>query len=263
MTLAQKLENWLESPFVHNAILAVILINAAILGLETSPTVVGATGNLLSILDEICLAIFIAELLAKLYALRLRYFRSGWNVFDFVIIASAVIPGAQGLNVLRALRILRVLRVISISPSLRRVVEGFVRALPGMGSVFLLMAIIFYIAAVMATRLFGADFPEYFGSMGASLFTLFQLMTLENWAGGIARPVQEVFPYAWLFFVPFLFVTTFAVMNLLIGLIVNSMQEAASETEVQAEKAERAELAQRFATIERQLAQLLAAQKGK
>ncbi len=263
MTLAQKLENWLESPLVRNTILAVILINAAILGLETSPTIVKATGHLLSILDEICLGIFIAELLAKLFALRLRYFRSGWNVFDFVIVASAVMPGAQGLNVLRALRILRVLRVISISPSLRRVVEGFVRALPGMGSVFLLLAIIFYIAAVMATKLFGADFPEYFGGLGASMFTLFQVMTLENWAGGIARPVQEVFPYAWLFFLPFLFATTFAVMNLLIGLIVNSMQEAASETEVQAEKAEREELANRLARIESQLAELLAAKKGK
>jgi len=132
---------------------------------------------------------------------------------------------------LRALRILRVLRVISVAPSLRRVVEGFVTALPGMGSVFLLMAIIFYIGAVIATKLFADTFPQWFGTLGQSGYSLFQIMTLESWSMGIVRPVMEVYPYAWAFFIPFIMVTTFAVVNLLVGLIVNSMQDAHSAEE--------------------------------
>lgn len=263
MSLAQKLEIWLDSPVVRNTIMAVILFNAVILGLETSATVMESAGGLIHILDRLCLGFFIVELVAKLYALRLRFFRSGWNIFDFVIVGIAIVPNAQGLNVLRALRILRALRVVSISPTLRRVVEGLVRAVPGMGSVFVLMAIIFYIAAVMATKLFGGSFPEWFGSLGASLYTLFQVMTLESWSMGIARPVLEVYPYAWMFFVPFLFVTTFAVMNLLIGLIVNSMQEAHSDTAEEEDQARRDELINRLDKIEAALAELAAKSKAK
>jgi voltage-gated sodium channel len=147
------------------------------------------------------------------------------------VVGISLVPASQGLSVLRALRILRVLRVISVAPRLRRVVEGFITALPGMGSVFLLMALIFYIGSVMATKLFGASFPEWFGSLGQSAYSLFQIMTLESWSMGIVRPVMEIYPQAWAFFVPFIMVTTFAVVNLLVGLIVNSMQDAhASES---------------------------------
>ena len=137
-----------------------------------------------------------------------------------------MLPATQGLSVLRAMRILRLLRIVSVTPRLRRVVEGFLSALPGMASVFLLMGIIFYIFSVMATKLFGATFPEWFGDMGNSAYSLFQIMTLESWSMGIVRPVMEVFPYAWAFFVPFILVTTFAVVNLVVGLMVNSMQDA-------------------------------------
>jgi len=182
-----------------------------------------------------------------------RFFRSGWNLFDFAIVGIALVPGAQGLSVLRAMRILRVLRVISVAPRLRRVVEGFVTALPGMGSVFLLMSIIFYIGAVMATKLFGASFPDWFGSIGASLYTLFQIMTLESWSMGIVRPVLEVYAYAWVFFVPFIMVTTFAVVNLLVGLIVNSMQDAHAEESNAATDAYRDEVLERLKAIEDKL----------
>ena len=222
----QQLEDWLESDRVRNAIISVILFNAILLGLETSDFLMARAGVVLRTADWICLAIFSAEILLKLYVYRFRFFRSGWNVFDFVIVGISLVPAGQGLSVLRALRILRVLRVVSVSPNLRRVVEGFVTALPGMGSVFLLMGIIFYIGAVMATKLFGNSFPEWFGTLGASLYSLFQIMTLESWSMGIVRPVLEVYPYAWVFFVPFIMVTTFAVVNLLVGLIVNSMQDA-------------------------------------
>jgi voltage-gated sodium channel len=155
--------------------------------------------------------------------------------------------------VLRALRILRLLRVISVAPRLRRVVEGFITALPGMGSVFLLMALIFYIGAVMATKLFAASFPEWFGTLGHSAYSLFQIMTLESWSMGIVRPVMEVYPYAWAFFVPFIMVTTFAVVNLLVGLIVNSMQDAHAEEANSATDAYRDEVLARLAAIEARL----------
>ncbi|MEL6773730.1 MAG: ion transporter [Pseudomonadota bacterium] len=215
-----------EDARFRNAILGVILFNAVILGLETSKTTMAAIGPILLTLDKICLAIFVVEIVLKLIAQSWGFFRKGWNIFDFIIVGISLAPAGEGLSVLRAMRILRVLRLITAAPRLRRVIEGFVSALPGMGSVFLLMTIIFYVAAVMATKLFGATHPEWFGTVGDSAYTLFQIMTLESWSMGIVRPVMEVHPQAWLFFVPFIAVTTFAVVNLLVGLIVNSMQDA-------------------------------------
>jgi voltage-gated sodium channel len=216
----------ISAPWFTGGILAVIMFNALVLGLETSPQVMAAAGPAIELLDQLCLAIFVLELLLKIFALRRGYFRDGWNLFDFTIVAISLVPGAGGLSVLRAMRILRLLRVVSVAPTLRRVVEGLLNALPGMGSVFLLMGVIFYIGAVMATKLFGAAFPDWFGTLGRSAYTLFQIMTLESWSMGIVRPVMEVFPYAWAFFVPFILVTTFAVVNLVVGLMVNSMQDA-------------------------------------
>jgi voltage-gated sodium channel len=248
-----RLADWLERPVVRNTIIGVILFNAVILGMETSPSIMGVAGPLILLLDRLCLGIFVAELVLKLVALGPRFFRSGWNLFDFVIVGIALVPGAPGLAVLRALRILRVLRIVSAVPSLRRVVEGLLTALPGMGSVFLLMSIIFYIGAVMATKLFAASFPDWFGSIGASLYTLFQIMTLESWSMGIVRPVLEVYPYAWAFFVPFIMVTTFAVVNLIVGLVVNSMQDAHAEESNAATDAYRDEVLERLRKIEERL----------
>lgn len=244
---------FLDRPSVSRFIIAVILINAVTLGLETVPEVMTRVGTLILAIDRICLAIFVVELVLRLYALGWRFFRSGWNVFDFVIIGISLLPATGSFSVLRAMRILRVLRVVSAVPSLRRVVDGLGRALPGMGSVFLLILIIYYIAAVMATKLFGASFPEWFGSLTATSFTLFQIMTLEGWSGEIVRPIMAVYPYAWAFFVPFILITTFAVLNLIVGLIVNSMQEAASEAEEQRDQAFEAKVMERLAAIEQKL----------
>ena len=249
----QATERWLEGAHVRNFILAVILINAVVLGLETSRPVMALAGPVIVALDQVCLAIFVAELALKLYAQGPRFFRTGWNIFDFVIVGIALVPSGQGLSVLRALRILRVLRVVSVAPRLRRVVEGFVTALPGMASVFLLMAIIFYISAVIATKLFADTFPDWFGTLPGSAYTLFQIMTLESWSMGIVRPVMEVYPYAWMFFVPFILTTTFAVVNLLVGLIVNSMQDAHTEEEGVRTDAYREEVLERLIAIEKQL----------
>ncbi len=250
MTFRTRLADWLATPLVTNFVIVVILINAVTLGLETSDIAMATAGTLIIAIDRICLAIFVTEIVLKLVAHGPRFFRSAWNLFDFVIVGIALVPGAQGMSVLRALRILRVLRVISVAPRLRRVVEGFITALPGMGSVFLLMAIIFYIGAVMSTKLFGDSFPEWFGTLGRSGYSLFQIMTLESWSMGIVRPVMEIYPYAWMFFVPFILVTTFAVVNLLVGLVVNSMQDAHAEETNQRTDAYRDEVLARLAAIE-------------
>jgi voltage-gated sodium channel len=253
MKIRGRLNAWLERPMVRNALIGVIVFNSVLLGLETSQAIMGRFGTLITVLDHICLAIFVAELAAKLVAQGRSFFRSGWNIFDFLIVGISLAPGAQTLSVLRALRILRVLRVISALPRLRRVVEGFITALPGMGSVFLLMGLVFYIGSVMATKLFGADFPEWFGTLGRSAYSLFQIMTLESWSMGIVRPVMEVYPHAWAFFVPFIMVTTFAVVNLLVGLIVNSMQDAHAAEDHARTDAYRDEVMARMQAIERRL----------
>ena len=253
MTLREQTAAYLERDFVRNGIIGVILFNAVILGLETSDTVMANFGALIYALDTFCLCIFVIEIAAKLFAHGWRFFRSGWNIFDFVIVGIALVPAAQSFSVLRALRILRVLRVLSAAPRLRRVVEGFVTALPGMGSVFVLMMIIFYIGSVMATKLFGDAFPEWFGHLGLSAYSLFQIMTLESWSMGIVRPVMETYPYAWAFFVPFIMMTTFAVVNLLVGLIVNSMQDAHHEDDVARTDTYRDEVLERLKAIEDRL----------
>ena len=253
MSDRSKLTRFLESSKATTFIMAVIIVNAITLGMETSAFMMDLAGPLIILIDRICLAIFVVEILLKLAAYRLSFFRNGWNIFDFVIVGVALIPGSGGLSVLRALRILRVLRIISVAPSLRRVVEGFVTALPGMGSVFLLMALIFYIGSVMATKLFASAFPVWFGNLGLSAYSLFQIMTLESWSMGIVRPVMEIYPYAWMFFVPFIMVTTFAVVNLLVGLIVNSMQDAHAEESNAATDSYRDEVLQRLEAIEARL----------
>jgi len=253
MSIRQSISDFLDRPAIGRFIVAVIILNAVLLGMETSSTLMTNFGPIILALDAACLAIFTAEIAAKLFAQGHRFFRNGWNIFDFIIVGIALVPGAQGFSVLRALRILRVLRVISVAPSLRRVVEGFITALPGMGSVFLLMGIIFYIGAVMTTKLFGPSFPDWFGTLGRSGYSLFQIMTLESWSMGIVRPVMEVYPYAWAFFVPFIMVTTFAVVNLLVGLIVNSMQDAHHEEDVAATDAYRDEVMAKLDAIEARL----------
>jgi voltage-gated sodium channel len=252
--VTEKLQAILDDSRFNRFIIGVIIFNAIILGMETYPALMNAYGTTLVTLDRLCLTVFVVEITMKLVVHRHRFFLSGWNVFDFVIVGISLVPGAGSLSVLRALRILRVLRIITAMPRLRRVVEGFITALPGMGSVFLLMGLVFYIGSVMATKLFAASFPEWFGSLGASAYSLFQIMTLESWSMGIVRPVMEVYPQAWMFFVPFIMVTTFAVVNLLVGLIVNSMQDAHAEEANASTDAYREEVLRRLEAIEARLA---------
>lgn len=226
---ATMLRSIVESRAFSLVITAVIVINAITLGLETSPQAMNVAGPLLLAIDAAALWVFTVEISLKLWLYRSRFFRGGWNVFDFAIVAIAWLPAAGPLSVLRALRIMRVLRLVSVVPQMRTVVGALFKALPGMASILAVLVLVFYIAAVMATKLFGAAFPEWFGGIGASMYSLFQIMTLESWSMGVVRPVMEVHPNAWLFFVPFIVVTTFSVLNLFIAMIVNSMQSLQSE----------------------------------
>lgn len=231
----QTLKKLLESHRFEWFITIIIVINAITLGLETIPAAVAQFGGFLNFVDKLILAVFVVELLGRFAVYRQRFFDDPWRIFDLVVVGIALLPATGPLAVLRSLRILRILRLVSMVPSLRRVVGGLISALPGMGSIVLLLGLVFYVFSVMATKLYGAAFPEWFGTIPASAYSLFQIMTLESWSMGIVRPVMEVFPLAWAFFVPFIVATSFTVLNLFIGIIVSAMQ-AEHEAEASADR---------------------------
>jgi len=219
-----QLRSFIDRPATQRTILALILLNALILGLETSPALMAAYGPLLLVLDQAILGVFVVEIAARLLVHRWAFFRDPWSVFDFVVVGIALVPATGQLAVLRALRVLRVLRILTIVPSMRRVVGALLSAIPGLSSIALVLLLIYYVFAVIATNLFAATYPEWFGDIGRSLYTLFQIMTLESWSMGIARPVMANFPYAWAFFVPFILIATFTMLNLFVAIIVSAMQ---------------------------------------
>ncbi len=218
------LRRFIENTQVQNGIIGLILFNAALLGLKTWPDVMSLAGDAIVALDRIVLAVFVVEIGIRLYVYRRAFWRDAWSLFDFAVVAIALLPAAGPFAILRTLRVLRVLRLLSMVPSMRRVVGALLAAIPGLGSIALLLMIIYYVSAVIATNLFAEAYPEWFGHLGRSLYTLFQIMTLESWSMGIARPVMDSFPYAWAFFVPFIMVVTFTILNLFIAIIVNAMQ---------------------------------------
>ena len=226
----------------------VIVVNAVTLGLETSKAVMSAVGGLLHVADHVMLGIFVVELLLRLYAYGWRFFRDPWNVSDFLIVGISVIPTSGPFSVLRALRILRALRLISAVPAMRRVVAGLLAAVPGMASIGALLGLIIYVAAVMATKLFGTISPDYFGDLGTTLFTLFQTMTGEAWPD-IAREVMAAAPLAWIFFVIYILISSFAVLNLFIAVIVSGMEKTVTNDLVEAEELHAADQARSDALL--------------
>jgi len=214
-------------------ILCLIILNSITLAMETNPTITRSFGAALHWIDTVFLTVFVLEIILRLTADFRGFWRDPWRIFDFLVVTIALMPSTGPLSILRALRILRVLRLISAVPAMRRVVSGLLGAMPGMASIVFLIALIFFVFSVIATKTFGASFPEWFGSLGASAYTLFQIMTLESWSMGIVRPVMQVYPLAWVLFIPFIILTAFTVLNLFIGVIVDAMQteheSAASE----------------------------------
>jgi voltage-gated sodium channel len=232
-----RLGRLLQDPNAERVITALIVVNAIILGLETSPSAMAVAGPALRLADAVILDVFVLEIGARLFVHGTRFWRDPWSVFDFSVVGIALVPATGNLSVLRALRIIRALRLISTIKSMRRVVGGLLHAIPGMGTIVALLLLVFYVFSVMATKLFGADFPQWFGTIGESAYSLFQIMTLESWSMGIVRPVMELHPWAWAFFVPFILLTSFTVLNLFIGIIVDAMQSQ-HEAELIEEKGE-------------------------
>ena len=263
--LRAKVTTLVEKQWFGRFILTLILINAVLLGMETSASLMAQYGPILLSLDKLLLGIFVVEILLRIFAYRGAFFKDPWSLFDLAVVAIALIPASGPLSVLRSLRVLRVLRVLSMVPSMKRVVSALLGSLPGLASIAMVLVLIYYVFAVIATKIFGSAFPEWFGNIGASFYTLFQVMTLESWSMGISRPVMEVYPYAWVFFVPFILVATFTMLNLFIAIIVNTMQTfteeehaLAREQDKQAQEQEQLQMHEELKAIRQELQQLQA-----
>jgi len=247
--LRESVRKFVENRWFIRVIIALIVMNAISLGLETSATVRSGYGNVLRHFDLFVVTIFVIEILLRIFAYGRNFFKDPWSIFDLVVVAVAIAPAGDSFSVLRSLRVLRVMRLASVVPRMRRILEALLDSLPGLGSVVAILVLIFYIAGVMATNLFGNAFPEWFGSLGKSAYTLFQIMTLESWSMGIVRPVMQEFPFAWAFFVPFILVATFTMLNLFIAVVVNAMQSRYHDEEAQHAEAAHEEREQLLAEL--------------
>lgn len=221
----EKLGAFLESTNFQNFIIGLIILNSITIGMETSKSWMNSFGFLFEWLDDAILAVFVIEIVLKLYAFGFKFFKSPWNLFDFFIVAIAAVPAAGSFSVFRTIRILRTLRLIKNVPKLRVIIEALIKSIPSIGWIMVLLIMVFYIFAVLATNLYGEQFPQWFGDIGESMFTLFQIMTLESWSSGIARPMMEITPYAYIFFIPFILIATYTTLNIFIAIVVNTMNE--------------------------------------
>jgi voltage-gated sodium channel len=252
-----RIQRLIEESRFQGFIVTLIVINAIVLGMETSDYLMSRFGDALEATDALILKIFIVEIALRIYVYRWRFFTQPWSVFDFAIVAIALVPAGEAYSALRALRVLRVLRLVSVVPTMRRVIEGLLSAIPGIASVSTVLLLFFYVFAVIGTHLYGDTFPQWFGTLGKTMFTLFQIMTLESWSMGIVRPVMEQHPWAWVFFVLYILVTTFTMLNLFIAIIVNAMHSSADES-AEANRLEiKNELTRELAEMEQRLIEQL------
>jgi voltage-gated sodium channel len=247
---ASGITSIVESPRFRQAVTILILLNAVIIGLETYPAIGAGYGDLLDVADSVILYLFTAELALRFAAARppLAFFRSGWNIFDLVIVAIGYLPASEFFTVARLFRIVRVLRAISILPDLQKVVSALLLSLPSLGHIAALLALLIYVYAAVGTSLFGAIAPKYFGTLHGSVLTLFSVITLEGWVG-VMDEVLPHMPAAWIYFVTFILLGTFVALNFFVGVIVNNLQSAAME-----ERDELVEIHKMLARLEARLA---------
>jgi voltage-gated sodium channel len=219
----KNVKKFIEHSLFTRFITYLIIFNGITMGLETSKEFVTHYGVYTTLFNQVVISIFVIEILLRIYVHRLAFFVDPWSLFDFIIVAIALVPASAGFEILRVLRVLRLFRLVTAVPQMKKIVSALISVIPGMLSVIVLMTLFFYVFAIMATQLFGEQFPEWFGTLGESFYTLFQIMTLESWSMGIVRPVMEIYPYAWTFFVPFIFIVTFVMINLVVAIIVDAM----------------------------------------
>lgn len=218
----------IDSAWFQTGVLVLVIANAVILGAETFPGVKAVAGPALVIADRVIVYAFVAEISLRIYAEGTDYVKKGWNVFDFLIVTISLMAATSGLAALRAFRVLRVLRVITVIPRMRVVVSALLDSIPGIASVGIVLALIIYVFAVIAANLYGGAHPELFGDVFAAMYTLFQVMTLEGWPD-IAAEVGETHKRSWVFFLTFVMIATFTMLNLFVAIVVRVIEEDSDE----------------------------------
>ena len=237
-TSNSRIESAVEGVLFRNFITTLIIVNAIILGVLTyEKTLPTGFVSSLSWFDRAVTVVFAVEIALKLFVYRLNFFKAGWNWFDFLVVGISLVPGGAAFSVMRAMRVLRILRLLHIVPMMRRITEALLNALPGMGAILAVLALLTYVGAVMATNLFGntdnEEVLQLFGDLPSSAYSLFQVMTMDGWRFEVVQKVvDDGNPYAPFFFLIFIFIASFAVLNLFIALIVDALaaeQRAATE----------------------------------
>ena len=238
-------------------IITVIVVNAITIGLETVFRE-GAVAIALEVFDYLCLLIYIGEAYLKIRAWGGDYFKDGWNIFDFAIIVLSIMPPSiiplpvQVARVVRLFRAARVFRLISVFHQMRIIVEAIGRSLPGVAWTALLLVLLMYVFDVAGVFLFGEQFPEYFGDLGAGMFTLFTVVTLEGWPD-VARTIIATYPAAWLYFVPFVILSAFIMVNVVLGIIVSAIEERTQAARIDASESRDAQLSTELAELRAQV----------
>jgi len=232
----QAIKDFVLHKNFQNFIMILIILNGITMGLETSKEYASKYATLFDFFNTLVITIFTLEILLRIYVHRVAFFKDAWSLFDFVIVAISLVPASAGVEIFRILRVLRLFRLMTVVPQMRKIISALLSVIPGISSIAGLLLLFFYIFAIMSTQLYGETFPEWFGTLGDSFYTLFQIMTLESWSMGIVRPVMEVHPLAWVFFVPFIFFSTFIIINLIIAVVVDAMNEMNTEKEDMTQK---------------------------
>jgi voltage-gated sodium channel len=221
-----------NSPRFQGFIFGVIVANAIVLGLQTYDGIEDAVGTLLTILNEVCVGIFLVELAIRIGAYGRRpqdFFRDGWNVFDFVVILAAFAPGLrENATLLRLARLLRVVRIVSVLPEFRVLVRGMVRSLPPLGSMAVMAVLLIYVYGMVGWILFNEEDPQNWGDLGNSMLNLFVMLTLEDWPRFLERGM-DIHPASWIYFVTYILLASFLLFNILIAIVINSMEAARAE----------------------------------
>ena len=220
MNVLEKALHWKHT---QKIITFVILLNAAVLGILTDRALSVDEVLFLEAIDKACLGIFTIELIAKLLVYRRKFWSDGWNIFDFVIVLSSIAFISSSISVIRAFRIFRLLKALAEFPELQILVSSMLKAIPSMTWALLLLFIVFYIFAVFGSTMYGDVFPELFGDIGGSMFTLFQVMTFESWATAVARPIMATYSYAWVYFLVFILLTAITLLNVMVGIVVEAV----------------------------------------
>ena len=211
------------SSIFQNMIITLIIINGITMGIETSRSLDMSYREVIEYFNSFVIAVFTIEIIMSIYVHKLEFFKDPWSIFDFIIVAISLVPAGEGLEIIRVLRVLRLFRLITVIPQMRKVVSALGSVIPGMSSIAAILILFFYVFAIMATQLYSETFPQWFGTLGESFYTLFQIMTLESWSMGVVRPVMEVHPHSWVFFIIFILIATFIMVNLIIAIVVDAM----------------------------------------